>query len=129
MIAEDSTDTAETLAVGLRSEGYRVWLAATGTRAMRCYWRAVDRGEYFRLVILDCALPGLDGWSAAANIRRAEVFVQGLPRAYLIGYTGYGEEAEELVTDGDKGNFDEVLTKGCEWSALLAAVRRAGCGE
>lgn len=126
LVVEDDPTVAEVLAFGLRRAGLTVVTAATGTRAMRHFWRAVDMQRPFKVVVLDCALPLLDGWSVAANIRRAERAVRGLRPAYLLGYTGYGEEAVMLVTERDAAKFDRVLVKGREeWGELLDLLVRA----
>lgn len=122
LLVEDDPTTAEVLAFGLRREGLHVTPAHTGTRAMRHFWRAVDQGRPFPVIVLDCALPGLDGWSVAANIRRAEANVRGLKPARLVGYTGYGEEAATLVADGDAAKFDQMFVKGVGWDQLLEGI-------
>jgi CheY-like chemotaxis protein len=81
------------------------------------------------VLVLDCALPKLSGWNVAANVRRAEAAMPGLPRAVLIGYTGYAEQAEEFIRESDFKLFDRVAIKPAEPAEILGLVERAAKGE
>lgn len=129
LVVEDAPDTAELMKMALARRGVVVRVARTGTRAMRRFWAGADLGTPYGVYVLDCALPKLSGWNVAANIRRAEDAKPDLPRAVLIGYTGYGEQAETYISDRDFTLFDRMFTKPAEPLELVALVERAAKGE
>jgi CheY-like chemotaxis protein len=64
MVVDGSADAAESLALVLRSNGYRVTVATSGEDALRAAEAAVPD-----VVLLDRQLPGLDGWEVARLLR------------------------------------------------------------
>lgn len=126
LVVEDNADTREVLAAICRGEGCRVAEAENGFAAMARYWEAIAAGRPFRLVVLDLALPLMDGITTAKRIRSAEGDVDKLPRAYIHGYTGQGEY---LKSDGTlrRAGFDSVTVKpgrpGDDMARLIGRLR------
>ena len=58
LVVDDETAVLRVLAAGLRTEGFRVWLAGHGHQAIELYRR--HRKE-IAVVLLDVAMPGMDG--------------------------------------------------------------------
>jgi len=123
LIVEDDDSTREMLRTALSSDGARVSTAERGTEALALFWSAVDEGDPFALILLDCALPRLDGWSVCASIRRAEGMVEGLKRAEVLGYTAYGDKAERFVAEEDVAHFDRVYRKPADTRELLEMLK------
>jgi len=64
LVVEDEHDLATALAAGLRQEGYAVDVAGDGGDAL-------ERLSYtpYELVLLDLAMPRVDGWTVLRDLR------------------------------------------------------------
>lgn len=82
LVVDDNPDAAKMLAMTLRSEGHEVETAL-------CGFRALEAVNDFRpdVVLLDIALPGLDGYEVARRLREQPT-TRNVP---LIAVTGYGQ--------------------------------------
>ncbi len=110
LIVEDEKKTASFLRRGLTEQGFAVDVADRGDDGLR---RAAEGG--YDLVILDVMLPGRDGWSVLAELRRAG----GKPAVLFL-------TARDAVEDRVKGlelGADDYLVKPFAFSELLARVR------
>lgn len=67
MIVEDNPDNLEIYATALRHDGYEVLEATTGEQALEL---AGDRR--LDAVVLDMAIPGVDGWTVAERLKTGE---------------------------------------------------------
>ncbi len=110
LIVEDEPKTGDYLKQGLVEAGFVVDLARTGTDGLHL----ALTGDY-DLAILDVMLPGMDGWTVLAELRRAKC---QLPVMFLT--------ARDQVDDRVKGlelGADDYLVKPFAFSELLARVR------
>ena len=110
LVVEDEAKAANYLRKGLMENGFVVDVAMRGDEG--CH-QAVT--QEYDLVILDVMLPGQDGWSVLAGMRRAGV------RTPVIFLT-----ARDSVQDRVKGldlGADDYLVKPFAFSELLARVR------
>ncbi len=110
LIVEDERKTAAYLRRGLEENGFIADVADNG-----------DDGAYvaqtrtYDLIILDVMLPGRDGWSIIADLRRQRV---ATPILFLT--------ARDSVSDRVKGlelGADDYLVKPFAFAELLARVR------
>jgi CheY-like chemotaxis protein len=92
LVVDDNRDAADTLAVLLRGLGHMVEAAYDGQAAV-----AAARRMWPDVIFLDIALPGLDGFQVAAEIRRDSSFA----RTLIVAVTG-------LATDEDRKRAHEV---------------------
>lgn len=110
LIVEDEPKAAAYLKRGLEESGFVVDLAGNGEDgAHLAETRAYD------LIILDIMLPGCDGWSIVADLRR-----RGNPVPVLF------LTARDAVNDRVKGlelGADDYLVKPFAFAELLARVR------
>jgi CheY-like chemotaxis protein len=84
LIVEDDPDTADYMALLLRYFGHRVQVALDGSSACQA-----ARSQPPDVVLLDLALPGMDGWEVARRLQEQPA----AKKPFLIGLTGYsGEE-------------------------------------
>jgi CheY-like chemotaxis protein len=127
LVVENDDDTRTMLAEMLRHAGYDVRTAPDGASGMSEFWRTVSDGRPARLVTMDVAMPGMDGLATAERIRRAER-EQGLPRAFIVGLTGYGEYllSGEAVRRAD---FDVLETKPADPAKLVTIFKEVKRGE
>ena len=96
---------------GWRKSGYEPVVAATGNDALRQFYE-----EHPDLVILDVALPGLDGWQVIERIRE-------FSRVPILMVTARSSEADKVR--GLKLGADDYITKPLSLPELVARVEAA----
>ena len=113
LIVEDNEDNRMIYSMVLEHAGFRVLQAVTGLEGVEQARRA--RPD---LILMDVALPILDGWEATRRLKR-DPETRRIP---VIALT-----AHALTTDRDKAaeaGCDAYLAKPIEPKAVLAEVRR-----
>ena len=100
LVVDDNRAAAESLAELLTLHGYAVRTAFDGLEAL-------GAGADFRpeAVLMDLAMPGLDGYGAATQMRR-QPWGQ---TPVLIALTGWGQERDRRRAQ--EAGFDRHLTK------------------
>jgi two-component system, OmpR family, KDP operon response regulator KdpE len=111
LVVEDEPEFAGLLELWMRRAGYQVAAAATGVEALRRFYE--DRPD---LVILDVALPGLDGWQVIERVRE-------FSRVPIILVTARSSEADKI--HGLRLGADDYITKPLSFPELLARVEAA----
>jgi CheY-like chemotaxis protein/two-component sensor histidine kinase len=108
LVADDFPQSAETLARLLRHDGSEVRVAQDGAEAF-------ETAAEFRpdVVVLDIAMPKLNGYEAARKIRAQPWGKQMV----LIALTGWGQQQDRQRTQ-DAG-FDAHLTKPVNFGAIM----------
>lgn len=111
LIVEDNRDTADTMAMLLRIQGYDVAVAYDGRSAV-----STAKRHDPDVVLLDLTLPDADGYAVAEALHRA-----GLNRASLVALSGRGRE--------DHGpwehlHFVDHLVKPVAHEALVSLLAR-----
>src|SRR5881394_2050241 len=109
LLVDDEVPIQRAVAPLLRSRGYEVNVAATGTEALRTF-----RAQRSDLVVLDLGLPDIDGTEVCRQIR-AESTVP------IIVLSARGAEADK-VNALDLG-ADDYVTKPFGPEELLARIR------
>jgi two-component system copper resistance phosphate regulon response regulator CusR len=110
LIVEDEKKAAAYLRKGLAENGYVVDHAADGEDGLE-----LGRSGSYELIVLDVMLPGRDGWSVLAELRRAGIQT---PVLFLT--------AKDSLPDRVKGlnlGADDYLLKPFAFSELLARIR------
>ena len=128
LVVDDDDDTREMLRILFAHEGCDVRTAESGTAAMKEYWKARDEGDPVKLVVMDLAMPDLDGVTTTAQLRAAEAGDPGAPRAFIYGYTGHGDKLhsrESLFRAG----FDFVAVKPGDPADFKRMARKFTDGE
>lgn len=110
LLVEDETRLAETIARGLREEGFQVEVSGDGEDALHRL-----RHQPYDLIILDVMLPGADGWTVLHDLRaeRQETRVLMLTARHSV---------EDRVRGLELG-ADDYLVKPFAFAELLARVR------
>jgi PAS domain S-box-containing protein len=100
LIADDNTDSAETLRLLLQFFGHDVRVAFDGAEAVRLATEA--RSD---VALLDIGMPIMNGYDAARAIRR----LPDTAGIVLVAMTGWGQEGDKLRAQ--EAGFDLHLTK------------------
>jgi two-component system CheB/CheR fusion protein len=114
LIADDDRDTVLSLSAILRDEGYETIGVYNGADALA----ALDEFEP-EVVILDIAMPGMNGWDVARQIRNT----RGSKAPLLIAISGqYTKSVDRLISD--IAGFNHYYVKPCDPNALLPVLTR-----
>ena len=114
LIAEDDASLRQGLIDLLEGEGYQVFPAGDGQKALDCF-----RLEAPDLVLLDVMMPELSGYDVCREIRKSD------SRTPIIMLTAKGEEIDKVV--GLELGADDYVTKPFglhELRARISAVLR-----
>lgn len=109
---EDNADNMELFAWILEDEGY----AFEGVGSAEEGLASLERGS-FDLVLMDIALPGIDGKEATRRIRAVPRFAR-LPVIAVTAHAGK-RETEEILAAG----VTSVVIKPVEHARLIQAIR------
>ncbi|HEX8494688.1 MAG TPA: response regulator transcription factor [Pyrinomonadaceae bacterium] len=112
LVVEDEQHLADGLRFNLEAEGYKVETIGNGEAALELLTRERKR---FAAVVLDVMLPGMDGFTVAAELRRVGQFVP------ILMLTARGRP--EDVLRGFEAGADDYLPKPFELAILLARLR------
>jgi DNA-binding response OmpR family regulator len=112
LIVEDEAHLAAGLRFNLEAEGHSVAIEGDGRQALSAL--LAHRGS-FDAVILDVMLPGLDGFSVVAELRKAGEYVP------VLILTARDRPAD--VLNGFAAGADDYLPKPFELQILLARLR------
>jgi DNA-binding response OmpR family regulator len=111
LIIEDEPEFAELVELWMGRAGYRVATARTGPDGLRRFY-----DERPDLVILDVAVPGIDGWQLLERFRE-------FSRVPILMVTARGSEAEKVR--GLRLGADDYITKPLSLPELTARVEAA----
>ncbi len=113
LVVEDIEDTRFVMRLELESRGYRVLEAADGKLAVDLALQ-----EHPDVILMDLALPYLDGIEAAKQIRAGEA----MPNVTIIAVTAHqdGNFRQEAKSSG----FDAYVTKPIDMDWLSELIGR-----
>jgi two-component system cell cycle response regulator DivK len=113
LVVDDDEDSRRILMYGLGGAGYRVFFAENGAAAVQ-----LCRVVLPSLVIMDLAMPEMDGY-AATRALKADERTRDVP---VIAWSArvLSADAADLLSAG----FDDVLPKPSLPSDVIQAVRR-----
>jgi two-component system sensor histidine kinase/response regulator len=114
LVVEDNPVNQEVMKESLAQLGYSVQLADNGQLALD----ALSRRE-FPLIFMDCQMPVLDGYQAAAEIRRREAGSSHVPIVAVTAHAFEGEREKVLAA-----GMDDYIVKPIRQAALKEAIER-----
>jgi PAS domain S-box-containing protein len=114
LVIDDNRDSADSATDVLRLLGNQVECAYDGESGV-----SVARRMRPHIILLDLAMPGMDGFEARRRLRDEEG--EGSP--FLVAMTGFGNEEDKRRTRA--AGFDAHLTKPVELGALVALLNEA----
>jgi len=115
LIVDDNADSVDALGMWLRIEGHEVEIAYTGEQAL-----IVALARHPDAIVLDLALPGLNGYDVTRRLRGEP----GFERVCFIAMTGFGAYADR--ERAKQAGFDHHLVKPIDYdlfSKLLNEVK------
>jgi two-component system alkaline phosphatase synthesis response regulator PhoP len=112
LIVEDEQHLADGLRFNLEAEGYHVEIKADGESALKSLTTGAD---HYDAIVLDVMLPGIDGFSVAAELRRREQFVP------IMMLTARGRP--EDILKGFESGADDYIPKPFELAILVARLK------
>ncbi len=110
LLVDDDVRLAETIARGLREEGYAVDVAHTGNDAV-----TMTAAHDYDAVVLDVMLPGIDGHAVCERLRERDRWVPVLMLTAL-------DAVSDRIRGLDSG-ADDYLIKPFDFGELLARLR------
>jgi DNA-binding response OmpR family regulator len=113
LVVDDDPTVRESLGELLRHQGYRVLTAADGEEGL-----GLVREKRPDLIILDVALPGMDGFRVATLIK-GDPALQKIP---IILYSGRLEESFAILAYETKAEY--FLPKAANMRPILDAIRQ-----
>jgi two-component system CheB/CheR fusion protein len=113
LVVDDAQASAETLALLLQAIGQDVATANDGRTAIA--WAVENKPDF---IFLDIAMPGMDGYEVARQIRGTV----GLEELILVALTGYGQEEDRRRAS--EAGFNHHLTKPTSLEALCDVLSR-----
>lgn len=113
LVVDDYEDAREMYAECLDASGFAVAQAETGDQAV-----AMALALMPALIVMDLALPGMDGWSATRAIK-TDVRTAMIP---VVALTGHARS--DASTAARDAGCDAFLTKPCLPDQIVEIVRR-----
>jgi CheY-like chemotaxis protein len=113
LVVDDYEDAREMYAECLDASGFDVAQAESGDEAV-----AKALALHPALIVMDLALPGMDGWTATRTIK-TDARTAGIPVVALTGHAR--SDASRAARDA---GCDAFLTKPCLPDAVVEVVRR-----
>jgi CheY-like chemotaxis protein len=114
LVAEDNLGNQLLVRALARAHGYDVTVAGNGRHAVEAH--AI---RPYDLILMDCHMPGMDGFQATRKIREREREL-ALPRVPIIALT-IDTEARDACLGAD---MDDFLCKPCDKAKIGEVLRR-----
>lgn len=117
LVVEDNTTNQKVILRQLQSLGFEADLATHGQAALD-----LTAHTFYAMVLMDCRLPGIDGYHATRLIRQREQQSQQPFKTIIIALTANDEP--EAETEAIAAGMDDFLTKPLRRETLAATLER-----
>ncbi|MEP5763786.1 MAG: response regulator [Halieaceae bacterium] len=115
LVAEDNRVNQELITLLLQEQGARVTLANDGEEAL-----ARLRQSDFDLVIMDCQMPGVDGYEASRKIRELALCAKNGSPLPVLAMTANVQDEDKCLAAG----MDAYIAKPYDFNVLLSLLER-----
>ena len=112
LLVDDEPDILEIVGYNLKNEGYTVYTAENGVKAVE---KAIKHKPH--LILLDIMMPEMDGIEACEKIRNTE----GLEHTVISFLTARGEDYSQVA--GFDAGADDYITKPVKPKILVSKVK------
>ncbi len=112
LVVDDNHDNRTIIAQMLKISGYRTIIATDGLHALD-----IAASERPDLILMDMAMPKLDGWSATARLK-ASPDLAHVPIIALTGHVTHHDIARAINV-----GCADVLAKPIDYEAMILKVR------
>ena len=113
LIVEDDEATRDALGRRLERRGYTVLIAVDGQQAL-----SIGRSAKPDLILMDLAMPGVDGWDATAHLKM-DSETRHIPIIILSAHARPNDRHQAFAAGGD--DFD---TKPVDFDRLIEKIER-----
>jgi two-component system cell cycle response regulator DivK len=113
LVVEDDVDNRRIVAKTLTVEGYEVIEATDGIQAL-----AHAQAEHPDLILMDLALPNMDGWEATRRLK-SDPQTRAIPVVALTAVAMRGDEEQARAA-----GCDDYISKPARPVAIRAIVRK-----
>ncbi len=124
LLVDDLPDARQAMAEMLLGLGLRTEVAASGADALTAIFEAQTAGDPFAVVLMDWAMPGMDGIETACRLRQQ---TPSVPPLVLVS----ARDQDELQQRAREAGFGEVMLKPVTPSMMhdcLMRVLKRGAG-
>lgn len=111
LLVDDEPDILEFISYNLKKEGYKVYTALSGDKAIE-----IANEKNPDLIVLDIMMPGIDGVEVCRQLRSKKIFKDTL----IVFLTARGEDYSEIA--GFEAGADDYITKPIRPRVLLARI-------
>ena len=123
LLVEDNDINRDIIAHQLAALGVHAQLAVNGVEGYACWQRLRPR-----LMLLDCHMPGMDGYTVARRVRASEAPTDERTRIVAISANGTREDIEACRDAGMDDYLAKPITRA-KLAAMLAQWTERGNGE
>lgn len=113
LVVEDEYDSIQMVSKILQHNGIRVQIAHNGVECLQALHQAIPT-----MIIMDLALPEMDGWETLAQMRRTPEFA-AIPVMAITAY--HSVSVEE---DARRAGFNGYMPKPLDMMALVKHLTR-----
>ena len=99
LVVDDEADLLTVLSMALELNDYRPTTAADGEEALAMLHSAKDSGDPFGAMLLDMAMPRVDGWHVLRHVRR-DPDLKSLPVVAVTGKATSLDERSRMAAYG-----------------------------
>ena len=114
LLAEDSRINQKVVCIILEKAGFSVDVVGNGLKVME----AVESGSY-DLILMDCMMPGMNGYDATAAIRKMDGVISGIPIIALTANTTKRDRVRCI-----KAGMDDYLVKPLDKPVILKTIKK-----
>lgn len=112
LLVDDEPDILEIISYNLTAEGYNVFTACNGLKAIK-----KAKKEHPHLIILDVMMPEMDGIEACEQIRK----IPELQNTLIAFLTARGEDYSQMA--GFEAGADDYITKPIKPKVLVSKIK------